>query len=449
MVYKKFYINLIIRLVVFAALCLVIGYIGFNPSYLHTSILLSILILISFLELLHYLNYTNRFFSNYFNSLYESGSKISFDFPDKDASFRNLAQSMSKVWNLLTEARLKQEEEKEFLSNLISHVGIGIIAFNEDGKVRLNNPMSLKIFNLFSLKHWDQLGAINKILLTKIKQTTALNKVFVRCVIDEKLKELVLNISVFKLRGELIRLISIQDINEEMNRKEVLAWQQVIQVMAHEIMSTISPITSLSKHIHNKLNPDGTIIKAGAIDQKLLDDMAEGLEIISSRGEGLTDFINKYRSIAYLPEPQFELINLDDLIKTIRQLAEAEFKENKIVYVSEKNKSIKIDKNLVEQTLLNLIRNSVEALVKSQSKEIVLKTYEYSNGVCLEIFDEGKGVSNEFIDKIFVPFFSTKDKGTGIGLSFARQVMHLHSGEISFTSSENKWTRVKLFFPEK
>jgi two-component system, NtrC family, nitrogen regulation sensor histidine kinase NtrY len=333
------------------------------------------------------------------------------------------------------------------LENLIKHVGVGIIAFNENGKVRLNNPSALRIFNLPHLTHWDQLGEIDNRIVSKISQSKNPQKTFVKCFIAEELKELILFISVFKLRKETIRLISIQDINEEMNKKEVHAWHQVIKVMAHEIMSTISPITSLSKHLNQKLSPNGAIIKVSNIDQNLLDDVVESLEIISKRGEGLIDFVDKYRSIAYLPEPQFELIDLNDLIKSVMRLAEVEFKENVIKQTFGIIKKIRLDKNLTEQALLNLIRNSAQATVNETNKEISLKTFEYNEGVCLEIFDQGKGISDEFMDKIFIPFFSAKENGNGIGLSFARQVIHLHGGEIVVTSSPDEWTRVKMYFP--
>ena len=447
MVYKKFYTGLIIRLIIFGLLCFSIGFVGTDSRFIHTFILILVLCIGMVIELLRYLNYTNRYLSNYFSSLYESGSLINFNDTGKEKSFQELAQSMSKVWDLLTEARLKHEEEQQFLENLIKHVGVGIIAFNENGKVRLNNPSALRIFNLSHLAHWDQLGEIDSRIASKISQSKKPQKTFIKCFIGEELKELILFISVFKLRKETIRLISIQDINEEMNKKEVHAWHQVIKVMAHEIMSTISPITSLSKHLNQKLSPDGAIIKVSNIDQNLLDDVVESLEIISKRGEGLIEFVDKYRSIAYLPEPKFELIDLNDLVKSVVRLAEVEFKENIIQQTFGILKKIRIDRNLTEQALLNLIRNSAQATVDEKNKEISLKTFEYTEGVCLEIFDQGKGISDEFMDKIFIPFFSAKDMGSGIGLSFARQVIHLHGGEIVVTSSPEEWTRVKMYFP--
>lgn len=447
MVYKKFYSGLISRLLIFGLLCLSLGIVGTNAKFIHTFILMLVLSVGMILELLRYLNYTNRYLSNYFSSLYESGSLINFNDSEKEESFRKLAHNMGEIWNLLTEARLKNEEEKQFLENLIKHVGIGIIAFNEDGKVRLNNPSALRIFNFLHLSHWDQLGEIDSRIVTEISKSKNPQKAFIKCVIGEEMKELILFISVFKLRKETIRLISIQDINEEMNKKEVNAWHQVIQVMAHEIMSTISPIASLSKHLIKKLSPEGSVIEVSRIDQNLMEDVVESLEIIGKRGDGLISFVEKYRSIAYLPEPQFELIDLNDLVKNVSRLAEVEFKENIIIQKLGNFKKIRIDRSLTEQALLNLVRNSAQATIDKENKEITLKTFEYAQGVCLEILDHGKGIPSEFMDKIFIPFFSAKEKGNGIGLSFARQVIHLHGGEIIVTSTPEEWTRVKMFFP--
>jgi two-component system nitrogen regulation sensor histidine kinase NtrY len=255
--------------------------------------------------------------------------------------------------------------------------------------------------------------------------------------------------SLFKLQEKSYWLISFQDINSELDKKELDAWQKIIRVLTHEIMSSISPVSSLSEHLLNKLqdaNKPGIVKEP---DGKLMEDIAEGLDIIKTRGEGLMDFVRHYHSLTHLPIPVLEEIQLSPFLERILNLTEPECKKNDITVKLDVRGSfqISIDPQLIEQVLLNLIRNSLQALDGiSTEKSIWITASRNISGIQISVRDNGCGIDTENMDNIFIPFYTTRKKGSGIGLSFAKQIMRLHNGQISVKSDDGKGAEFILRF---
>jgi two-component system nitrogen regulation sensor histidine kinase NtrY len=255
--------------------------------------------------------------------------------------------------------------------------------------------------------------------------------------------------SLFKLEDKFYWLISFQDINSELDKKELDAWQKIIRVLTHEIMSSISPVTSLSEHLLNKIhdpNKPGIVQEPDAI---LMEDLAEGLEIINTRGEGLMEFVKHYHSLTHLPIPVLEEVQLNPFLDRILNLIEPECTKNDIVIKLDVGVcvQISIDPQLIEQVLLNLIRNSIQALEEiSTGKSISITSDSDVTGVQISVRDNGCGIDTDNMDNIFIPFYTTRTKGSGIGLSFAKQIMRLHNGQISVKSDIGKGAEFILRF---
>ncbi|RLD91808.1 MAG: ATP-binding protein, partial [Bacteroidetes bacterium] len=230
---------------------------------------------------------------------------------------------------------------------------------------------------------------------------------------------------------------------------ELDAWQKIIRVLTHEIMSSISPVSSLSEHLLKKIqDPD----KPGIVkdpDGNLMEDLAEGLEIINTRGQGLMEFVKHYHSLTHLPIPVLEEVQLGPFLDKIQILIEPECKKDDIsimLDVKERDK-ISLDPNLIEQVLLNLIRNSIQALKGiSAKKSISITAGKDVKGLQISVRDNGCGIDIDNMDNIFIPFYTTRDKGSGIGLSFAKQIMRLHNGQISVRSEDGKGAEFILRF---
>ena len=335
---------------------------------------------------------------------------------------------LEQISRLFQKERREKEAQNNYLNYLVEQIGVGIITFSDDGRIDLINPAAKTIF---ADKHIPELASLNKYNpeFEKLIKDLELNeKALIRIIVQNELFYLTVQKSLFKLEDKFYWLISFQDINSELDKKELDAWQKIIRVLTHEIMSSISPVTSLSEHLLNKIQDPNS---------KLIEDLAEGLDIIKTRGEGLMDFVRHYHSLTHLPVPMLEEVQLSPFLNKILNLIAPECKKNDISVKFDVGESLQIsmDPQLIEQVLLNLIRNSIQALDGiSTGKSISLVADQNTTGVLISVRDNGCGIDTDNMDNIFIPFYTTRTKGSGIGLSFAKQIMRLHNGRISVKS---------------
>ncbi len=437
MVYKRLYIQVIIRVALLLSTCIVLARIMFSAGYVHASIVVSGILIVETLEVIWYLNRTNRKLAQFFTLLLDRASSLKFDRIESDGSFRDLSFRLEEINRLFQKERREKEAQHNYLNYLVDHIGVGIITFRDDGRIDLINPAAKAIFAEKNIPELASLNKFNPEFKKLIKELELNEKALIRIIVQNELFYLTVQKSLFKLQEKSYWLISFQDINSELDKKELDAWQKIIRVLTHEIMSSISPVSSLSEHLLNKLqdaNKPGIVNKP---DGKLMEDIAEGLDIIKTRGEGLMDFVRHYHSLTHLPIPVLEEIQLSPFLERILNLTEPECKKNDITVKLDVRGSfqISIDPQLIEQVLLNLIRNSIQALDGiSTGKSISLLADQDTTGVQISVRDNGCGIDTDNMDNIFIPFYTTRTKGSGIGLSFAKQIMRLHNGRISVKS---------------
>lgn len=259
-----------------------------------------------------------------------------------------------------------------------------------------------------------------------------------------QMKELVLN-------RERVKIYFLQNINDELDEKELQAWQQLVQVLTHEIMNSVTPIASLSKAVQSILkDKQGPIHDLSVLDEQQVGDIYESLDTIERRSSGLIRFVSSYKQFARHPRLNKEEVSPLLLIKRLLALLEADFHEAKIHVEFESNDditSVPLDVPLIEQVLINLMKNAIEAVDHDGSGTISVRLLSTTDHLVIQIIDNGKGIPAEMIDKIFVPFFTTKDKGTGIGLSLSRQIVKLHQGIIKVTSSPGHGSQFSIELP--
>ena len=437
MVYKRLYIQVIIRVVLLLSTCIVLAKIMFSTEYIHASIVVSIVLVVETLEIVRYLNRTNRRLAQFFSSLSDRASSLKFDGIESGSSFRDLSLRLEQISKLFQKERREKEAQHNYLNYLVEQIGVGIITFSDDGRIDLINPAAKTIFADKNIPELASLNKYNPEFERLIKDLELNEKALIRIIVRNELFYLTVQKSLFKLESKFYWLISFQDINSELDKKELDAWQKIIRVLTHEIMSSISPVTSLSEHLLNKIqDPD----KAGIVkepDSKLMEDLAEGLDIIKTRGEGLMDFVRHYHSLTHLPVPMLEEVQLSPFLDRIINLIAPECKKNDIDLKFDVGESLQIsmDPQLIEQVLLNLIRNSIQALDGIPTgKSISIFAEEDVTGVQISVRDNGCGIDIDNMDNIFIPFYTTRTKGSGIGLSFAKQIMRLHNGQIAVKS---------------
>lgn len=448
MVFRRMYFHIIIRVLLIVGTSLVLARTLSNNEYFHTSIVLSLAILLLTLELLRYLNRTNRQLAKFFASLVDKGSSILFDKRDTSGSYRELLEQMEEVNKIIQTERMEKEKERNYLNYLVEHVGVGVIAYRDSGEVDLINPAAKKIFRQKNIPNIACLNNFNPEFENSIQNLEVNKHTLISIIVENELFYLTIRKSLFKLYNEPIWLINFQDINSELDRKELDSWQKIIRVLTHEIMSTISPVTTLSEHLLKKINETGASKDLKKLNKEQLENIVEGLEIINTRGKGLMDFVQHYHSLTHLPIPEIEEIHLKTFLDRVVNLFSPEFEQKEIYFdlQVEEGLVLSADSNLIQQVLINLIKNSVLALTDNTNKKIWVSGKSDGTNVIIFIKDNGCGIDNENMENIFIPFYSTRKEGSGIGLSLAKQIMRLHNGQLSVKSEIGKGAEFVLKF---
>jgi len=262
--------------------------------------------------------------------------------------------------------------------------------------------------------------------------------------------QLSLKATSFKTDEQELVILSIQDIKNELDEKELDSWMKLIRVLMHEIMNSITPITSLSESLSNIYSKDGKPVLPDQVTDKTIATTLQGLNVIKEQGNGLMSFVESYRKLTRVPEPDKKIFKVADLINRITTLYSSLEKSNKTVLsFSLKNPDLEIyaDQNLISQVLINLLKNALEANEKNPEGKILLSAgINSDNHIEICVSDNGPGISKDNLDKIFVPFFTTRNTGSGIGLSISKQIMKVHGGNLKVRSVINKETVFCLSF---
>jgi signal transduction histidine kinase len=250
------------------------------------------------------------------------------------------------------------------------------------------------------------------------------------------------------MRGEKFKLVSLQNIQSELEEKEMEAWQNLVKILTHEIMNSIAPISSLAGTLKSEL--EEKMDQNLSLNTSEMEDCQLGLTTIEKRSQGLIGFVSEFRSLANIPPPKFERIEIAELFGQLEILLQHQLESQEITLIQELNPPDLIlfaDQHQIEQVLINLLQNAIQALEDALTKQIVLSAFiDESGKIILEVTDTGKGIEEEALSKIFIPFFTTKSKGSGIGLSLSKQIMRRHKGNIQVRSQIGEGSTFKLIF---
>jgi len=370
-------------------------------------------------------------------------------------SFEHLFTTFNEILDKFRISRSEKEEQYHYLQTVVQHVGIGLIVFKQDGTVDLINNAAKRLLKTSNLTHIHALGSFSQPLVDSLVSLKSGGSALVK--IENEEMELALHAAVFQLKRNWYTLVSLQNIQSELQEKEMEAWQKLIRVLTHEIMNSMTPISSMAQTISGILEslktnqPDA--YSGINLDSENLSDISEALKTIHKRSLGLTDFVNTYRNLTLIPAPHFKLFAVEELFSRVEKLMEQRFRENNIRFSSEispESLEITADPGLIEQVLINLVLNAVDALSeKTGPPERLLRLHACQNEtgrIMIRVIDNGPGIIDEARKKLFIPFFTTKKKGSGIGLSLSRQIMKLHKGSISVESEPGVETVFTLKF---
>lgn len=397
-------------------------------------IYLILFLLAIILWLVRRLRLSNRKLAYFFNSLENDDYTLRFIESKGLPSERMLNRSLNRIKGIIQNTRLEIQQKEKYYEIILSSIHTGVIALNQKGFVIQSNHFALKLLGLEIFTHINQLNKVSALLLQTVKEIRPNENRRVSYTNERGRVQLLISATELIVRGENITLLVLNDIENEMDEKEIESWIRLIRVLSHEIMNSIAPITSLSDTLltlHRKSDsPEDS--------PELKQNTMNGLQVISETGKGLISFVESYRKFTRIPEPVKEYIDLSEFIHRMIILCSMEphFGNVKIdTDIRPEGLKIYADPNLLGQVLLNIIKNAIQAMKAQQDCRIIITAAQGPVGsVSLKISDNGPGIPPEILNEIFVPFFTTKEEGSGIGLSIARQIMRAHGGSIKVES---------------
>lgn len=459
--YKQFRFQVLFRIL---GLCLTI-YASFHllvfTKFYATVFVTLFLIVYQAVSLVHYVEKTNQLLSRFLVAIkYEDYSQ---NFSDKGLgrSFKELTDLFNDVLRKTQQTRFEKEEHYHYLQTVLHHVGTGLMTFREDGEIDMINTAAKRLLKATQLKNINSLRMLSEPLVESLFALKAGKNALVK--IDNADLELAIRAAEFYLKGHKFTLVSLQNIQGELQEKEMEAWQTLIRVLTHEIMNSMTPITSMAATVSDLLKSmyDKKIHGADkSIDPDMLGDIETALKTIHKRSLGLTEFVSAYRNLTLIPKPNFKIFPVEELFIRVEKLMEQKFSENGILLqwsVEPQTLELTADPGLIEQVLINLLLNAVDALHGANANanpnanyngprvELISELDEIGR-VLIRVTDNGPGIAPEAQDKVFIPFFTTKKKGSGIGLSISRQIMKLHKGSITVYSIPDERTVFTLKF---
>ena len=453
MVYNNFRINFIIRTLLLAGSMFTFFYLYFTTELTMTLVLVGLLIAFQIVAMIHYVDRTNRVLNNFLESIRYSDFTRTFQVESLDSSFDKLKKSFNEVIKDFQEVRAEKEENYYYLQTVIQHIGISLIAYSKDGKVELINNATKKLFQVRSLNNIQSLKEFSPELVQKLLTIKHGENTLIRVQEKDELLQLAIYATEFKIHNRTILLTSIKNIQDELEEKEMESWQKLIRVLTHEIMNSITPISSLSSTISMILKDLSGNLEKKNIDSDDLETIKEvdsALETIHKRTDGLLHFVNTYRDLTKIPTPTFSIFAIRTLFTNIKLLLEEEMKAKNIlcnIRIEPESLELSADEKLIEQVIINLVKNAIQALNGHPSPKIELYAFLNKRGrITIQVTDNGQGILPNVLDKIFIPFFTTKPQGSGIGLSLSKQILRLHRGNISAYSDPDKETKFTLTF---
>lgn len=400
--------------------------------------------------LIEYLDRSNENIASFLDSIQFDDLSYSFKTESDDPAVKRLHQELNEAMLKLRNSRREKDSEFLFFKNIVMHVGIGLIVFKEDGNIEIFNSAARKLLKMNRAENISDLNVVSETLVNVFEKLKTGGRELVRLKIGEELVQLSIYAIELTLRGENVKLISIQNIQSELEEKEMEAWQNLVRVLTHEIMNSVTPISSLAGIVEEELKPYVKEDYEEPLTREQLSDIHLSLQTISKRSDGLIHFVKEFRSLTSIPKPRPAQINVRNLLEELTILHKRELADRNIqlmIFVYPEDLTISADKNMVEQVLINLLRNAMQAFEEQENKMIEIKAAvnEKSRPI-ISVKDNGTGIDPEAMEKIFIPFFTTKKTGSGIGLSLSRQIMRQHQGTLTVKSTVGKGTEFLMRF---
>ncbi len=444
MVFRHFRLIGTIRILLIVASVGGLVWLALHTSLYATMSIAAVVTVYQIWSLMHYVEKSNRDLQRFLLSIKHDDFSQTFTSSGRGESFLDLQEAFNDVIHEFQQTRTLAEERLHYLQTIVQHIGVGLIAVGADGTIELANPAAKRLLGISPLRNLKAVHERFPALVRDIYALEAGVRKLTRVQRDDETIHLSLEATVFRQRHQEIKLVSLQDVTGELAEREMEAWQKLVRVLTHEIMNSVTPIASLAGSVGDLLSTTDHDMDSGAAG-----DIREAAKTIERRSEGLVQFIQSYNSLTRIPQPNFQIVSVNELLTRVQQLTAAARGTSIAMsrYVEPEELEVTADPNLIEQVLINLVNNAAWALKDTPDARVELLGKLNERGrVVIQVVDNGPGIEPSVLDRIFIPFFSTKPDGSGIGLSLSRQIMRMHRGDLNASSNPGEGSVFVLRF---
>ena len=451
MVYKNFRLICILRVFFLGATIYLLFYLVTATTLYAMSFITAVVIIYEIYSLIHYVERTNRDLTRFLDAIKYEDFSQTFIGAGFGSSFNDLKTAFNAVLTKFQRTRAEKEEHFRYLQTVVQHVGIGLVTFQPNGDVELINNAARRLLKVIRLKNINQLKQFSNQLVDALFKMKPGEKSLVKIQDNNEFLQLVIYSTEFILRENKYTLVSLQNIQGELEEKEMEAWQNLIRVLTHEIMNSVTPISSLASTVNQMLGQSPAHKQSiRPISDETIDDVRGAVQTIQKRSQGLLHFVESYRKLTRIPRPNFEIFPVSSLFRRVEQLMKTQVGEKGIHFetnVDPESLELTADAEMVDQLLINLVLNSIDAVKDKDNGKIKLASKMDERGrIIIQVIDNGVGIDEDVLEKIFIPFFTTKKHGSGIGLSLSKQIMRLHRGTITAQAKMGEETVFTLRF---
>ena len=421
-----------------------------QTNFIGTPIISFGLIVFFTVNIIRLVEKSNRDFAQFLNNVSHNDFTSSSGTLSQGFGARNFVDAQKTLLSKYRKLKADRSAQYEYLNMVVEHVDTALLCFDNEGKIEIINNAASRLLNKKYVSNLNIVAKLNKDLADALWDIRAGDTKVLKIVIDNELHQLILSATEFVLLERKYKLVSLQNIKNALDEREIESWQKLIKVLTHEIMNSMTPIVSLSRYIESVISDKDLRSKLGDENSEQYKDLQQSIDAIASRSQGLMEFVDAYRSLSHFPTPVFDLVNIGALFERIELLLKEKFQDASIQFATKidpANVSLVADVNFLEQVLINLLSNAIDAVAGRSASTIQLICRQRKDGkVTLQVTDNGCGISKDIIENIFTPFYTTKEKGSGIGLSLSRQLTTLNNGVLSVSSIEGEGSQFSLAF---
>jgi nitrogen fixation/metabolism regulation signal transduction histidine kinase len=449
MTFSRFHAGMVLRIGLILSTALLLAYLATQTSWYVSMGLLALAVAGETLILIQFATRWSREVTRFLDAVAFDDASASFAGFSSDGVFGELGSAMNRVMEKLRLGRSEHEQQAQYLKALVNHVPVALIAVEGKGRVTLLNFAARRLFEGTCTTTSDFVR-YGEIFAAGIENLKTGEGQILR--MERKMGALQLKVAGTDLTvaGHKRRLVSLQNIENELTAHELAAWQTVIRVMAHEVMNSLTPVSSLAATAQGLVNKVAEGLPKDDERKALLDDAVEALETMTRRSEGLLHFVQNQRRLTKRMVAKYERLKLERVFLRLKRLLAADLDARGIALLTSLELvtlEVDADPELLDQALINLLRNAIEALRDTVEGKIVLAASRDLDGrTIIQVIDNGPGIPSEQREKVFVPFFTTKRQGSGVGLTLARQIMTVHGGTIALSDTPAGGTTVTMRF---